>query len=207
MTHTKSSCFLCNDETKKITYFCKGCSHEYCYEHLGKHRHELNNEFEFLINNYNQFQQSIFQKKQNPQNSYLIEKINQWENESIEKIQQIAKECRTTVMKYTKIITNNIEKKFYQLIQELKYIQKENEFNEIDLNLLKNQLTHIIEEFIDPTKISIHQGQDKISIKTSIKSLYQKWKKWGVTIVGNQNTSPQGFYEGVGMIILIFWKF
>ncbi|CAF4313309.1 unnamed protein product, partial [Adineta steineri] len=92
MTHSKSVCFICNDETNKITYLCKGCSSEYCYEHLGEHRHELNQDFEILTNNYNQFQQRINEQKQNPQNSSLIKKINQWENESIEKIQQIAKE-------------------------------------------------------------------------------------------------------------------
>jgi hypothetical protein len=165
MTNTKTLCFICNDETKKITYLCKGCSNEYCYEHLGEHRHQLNNQLEFLVNNYNQFQQEINQQKQN---SSLIEKINDWENESIEKIQQIAKQCRTMVIKYTKITNNAIQKKFYLLIQQLKQIQKENQFNEIDLNLLQNQLKQITQEFIHPSNISIQQDSHKISIETSI---------------------------------------
>ena len=168
MTHTKTLCCICNDETEKITYVCKGCLNEYCYEHLGTHRQEINNELEHVINHYNQFQQAINEKKQNPQNSSLIEKINQWENESIHKIQQIAKQCRTMVIKYTKIITNDIEKKFDELIQQLKQIQKENQFNEIDLNLLKNQLKQITEEFIDPSKISIKKDSQKLSIETSM---------------------------------------
>jgi hypothetical protein len=168
MTNTKTLCLICNDETKKITYFCKGCSNEYCYEHLGEHRHQLNNQLEFLINNYNQFQQELNEQKPN---SSLIEKINEWENESIEKIQQRAKECRTMVIKYTKIETNQIQKKFCQLIQQLKQIEKENQFNEIDLNQIQNQLKQMTEEFLDPSKISIQQDSDKISIETSTSKL------------------------------------
>ncbi|CAF1535225.1 unnamed protein product [Adineta steineri] len=197
MTHSKSVCFICNDETKKITYLCKGCSSEYCYEHLGEHRHELNQDFEILTNNYNQFQQRINEQKQNPQNSSLIEKINQWENESIEKIQQIAKECRKMVIKYTKILTNDIGKKFLELIQQLKQIRKENQYNEIDLNHLKSKLTQMTEEFIDPSKISIQEDSQKISITKSMKSIYQKWKQYGITIVDgelHELSCPQGFF-------------
>ena len=72
------------------------------------------------------------------------------------------------VIKYTKILTNHIQKKFSQLIQQLKQIQKENQFNEIDLNLLQNQLKQITQEFIDPSNISIQQDSHKISIEISI---------------------------------------
>ncbi|CAF1434770.1 unnamed protein product [Adineta steineri] len=53
---------------------------------------------------------------------------------------------------------NDIEKKLNDLSEQIKQIHKENDFNEINLNYLRNRLTEITRELNNPTHISIQQN-------------------------------------------------
>ncbi len=63
------------------TLICTECSKGFCFDHD-------------IQNDFNQFKQTIIEQKNHPEKRLAIEKINQWEINSIEKIKQTAKECR-----------------------------------------------------------------------------------------------------------------
>ncbi|CAF1084990.1 unnamed protein product [Adineta steineri] len=86
----RAKCSICNKGN--TAYVCPGCSKGFCFQHLTEHRQILRNQLEEIINNHDQFQQTIIQQKQNPSNSSLIQQIDQWETDSIHQIQQTAKE-------------------------------------------------------------------------------------------------------------------
>ncbi|CAF4267198.1 unnamed protein product, partial [Adineta steineri] len=173
-------------------------SKEFCLTHLTEHQQNLNEELNYIINDYDQFKQRINEQKQNPQNDLLIKKINKWERNSIEKIQQRAQDCRNIVTEYSPTFINEIEMKFKDLKKQIKQIQKENEFNEINLNYLTNQLIEITEELYNPSKISIQQNSqpftndisvineipifNDISIILSKKPKFNKWKQNAITM-------------------------
>ncbi|CAF0757479.1 unnamed protein product [Adineta steineri] len=163
----KIQCFVCNKE--KNTYSCKGCSNEFCFPHLKEHRQRIETQLEEIINDHDQFQQTIIQQKQNPDISPLIDQINQWETNSIHQIQLTAQQCREKVMKSTQKNNNDMEKKFIELSKKLKEIREENEFNEIDLNHFQLKLTQITEEFLQLSNISIRQDLHELIKKTSVK--------------------------------------
>ncbi|CAF1238079.1 unnamed protein product [Adineta steineri] len=193
MANNKTQCFTCNKE--KITYPCEGCSQRFCLVHLNEHKQLLSDELNHIINNYDQFKQTINEQKQNPQNHSLIEQINQWEKHSIEIIQQKAKECRETAIKYSQKFISNIEMKFHDLSEEIKQLHKENDFNEINLNYLTNQLRNITEELNNPLKISIQQYSqtfiNDISIISSKKPIINKWKQNAITVAGGNGKGQQ----------------
>ena len=167
MANIKAHCFICNKQ--KTTYLCRGCSKDFCLPHLTEHRQTLSQQLGEIENDRDQFQQNISEQKQNRQNYPLIEQINQWEQNSIDKIKQTATECREILIEYI----NEIENKFLQLTQQLKDIREENEFNEIDLDHLKNKLTQLTQEFNQPSNISVQQDSssstfiNKISVISS----------------------------------------
>ncbi|CAF3935511.1 unnamed protein product [Adineta steineri] len=178
----KIQCFVCNKE--KNTYSCKGCSNEFCFPHLKEHRQRIETQLEEIINDHDQFQQTIIQQKQNPDISPLIDQINQWETNSIHQIQLTAQQCREKVMKSTQKNNNDMEKKFIELSKKLKEIREENEFNEIDLNHFQLKLTQITEEFLQLSNISIRQDLHELIKKTSVKiSLFGEYILIGVTAV------------------------
>ncbi|CAF1037264.1 unnamed protein product [Adineta steineri] len=204
MANNKTKCFTCNEE--KITYPCRGCSKEFCLMDLTKHQQILNDELNYITNEYNEFKQRINEQKQNPQNHLLINQIDQWERNSIGTIQQKAEECRKIAMGYLPTYFNNIEHKFNDLSGQIKQIHQENEFNEINLSYLRHELIEITQELNNPPKISIKENSqsfiNEISIIISKKSKLNKWKQNAITVAGgnkhgqklNQLYYPEGIF-------------
>ncbi|CAF0766990.1 unnamed protein product [Adineta steineri] len=170
--NSRAKCSICNKVN--ATCLCSGCSKDFCFQHLTEHRQILHRQLDGIINDHDQFQQTIIQQKQNLLNSSLIQQINQWEINSIEIIQKIAEECRETVMKLTRKSINDMEKKFIELSKKLKEIREENEFNEIDLNHFQLKLTQITEELLPPSNISIRQDSQEFIKKISVISSFDE---------------------------------
>ncbi|CAF1130811.1 unnamed protein product [Adineta steineri] len=166
MANNKTLCYTCNEE--KITFHCKGCSKEFCLTDLTEHCEILTSELHSITYQYNEFQQTINEQKQNPHNHLLIEQIDQWEIESIDKIQQKAKEYRENVTKSFQACINDIEMKFKDFDEQIKQIQKENECNEISLDYLRNQLKEMTEELNNPSKIFIKEDSQSFINEISI---------------------------------------
>ncbi|CAF0986614.1 unnamed protein product [Adineta steineri] len=202
MANNKTQCSKCNKD--KITFSCEGCSKRFCFAHLTEHQQILNEELNHIINDYDQFNQRI--NEQNLQNDSLIKQINQWETNSIETIQKKAQEYREIVMKSSQTCINDIEKKFNDLSEQIKEIHRENEFNEINLNYLTNELIEITQELNNSSKISIQQDSEsfinEISIVSSKKPKFNKWKQNAITVAGgngqahklNQFNCPEGIF-------------
>ena len=106
MATSKTQCFTCDKFL--ITYNCKGCSQDFCFNHLTEHRQTLGKQFDEIENDRDQFQQILIEQKQDPTKHFLIQQINQWENDSIEKIKQTANECKQILIEQTNIYSNKI---------------------------------------------------------------------------------------------------
>ncbi|CAF1194135.1 unnamed protein product [Adineta steineri] len=162
---------------------------------LPEHHQILTSELHDITNEYNEFKQRINEQKQNPHNHLLINQINQWEIDSIEKIQQKAQEYREIVIKSSQTCINDIEIKFKDLNEQINQMQTQNEFNEIDLNYLRNQLIEITEELNNPLKISMKDDSqsfiNEILIISSKKSQFNKWKQNALTAAGGNKQGQQ----------------
>ncbi|CAF1158301.1 unnamed protein product [Adineta steineri] len=193
MANNKTQCSTCNKE--KITYPCKGCSKEFCLMDLTEHKQILSDELNLITNEYNEFKQRINEQKQNPQNDLLIKQIDEWEANSIDIIQQKAQQCRKIAMGCLPTFLTDIEKKFNDLSEQIKQIHHENDFNEINLIYLRNQLLKITQELNNPSKISIqHDSQsfiNEISIISSRESKFNKWKQNAIIVAGGNGQEQQ----------------
>lgn len=85
----------------------------------------------------------------------LIQQINQWETDSIEKIKQTAEETRQTLLKHTKNSIDEIEIQLENLTQQLRQSRQENNFTEISLHQWNQQLKELQQQLINPVKINI----------------------------------------------------
>ncbi|CAF3999547.1 unnamed protein product [Adineta steineri] len=186
MVNNKTQCFTCNQD--KITYLCEGCLKNFCLMDLTKHRQILNEELHHIINDYDQFKQIFNEQKPNSDDLALINQINEWEINSIKKIQLKARDCREIVIKSSQIFLNDIEKKFNDLSEQIKQIRQENEFNEINLNHFRNQLKKMILEINNPPKTSIQYDSqpfiNDISIISTKEPKFNKWKQNAINVAG-----------------------
>ncbi|CAF4160673.1 unnamed protein product [Adineta steineri] len=213
MANNKIKCFKCKKE--KTKYSCKGCSQRFCCTDLAEHKQLLNEELHHITNDYDEFKQRINEQKQNPENYSLIKQINLWEINSTEKIKQKAEEYRENVIKSSQTCINDIEMKFNDLREQIKQIHEENEFNEMNLNYLRNQLMKITEELNNPSKISIEQDSEsfinEILFVFSKKPKWDKWKQNGITVAAgngqghrlNQLCGPHGIFIDKNKTIFI----
>lgn len=107
MATAKIQCSICEEKTN--LYLCRDCSKDFCFDHLAEHHQKVNAQRKKIENEGNQFRQTLNDQKNHPEKQPLIKEINQWEKDSIKKIQQTAEECRTRVLNYTNKIIHRIE--------------------------------------------------------------------------------------------------
>ena len=84
-----TKCFICHEEIN--TFLCRGCSKDFCFRHIVEHQKSLNEQHGLIQNDFNQFRQDLIDMKNNSQKHPLIKQIDQWEYDSIQRIQQKAK--------------------------------------------------------------------------------------------------------------------
>jgi hypothetical protein len=151
----KTRCILCDKD--RATLRCGGCLQEFCYKHSGDHRQELTKQLDEIEVNRDLFRQSLIQQIEQPNNHILIQQINQWEQESIKKIQQTAEETRQILFKDTDRYVHEIETNLSKLTDQLRDCRQEDDFNEINLGQFQEKLDRLTEELIQLRNISIQE--------------------------------------------------
>ena len=162
MANERKQCFVCNKD--KIVYSCRDCSKDFCLSHLNELLQSLNEDFNMIINEYDQFQDEFNQKQPN---SSSMKQIDQWEKKSIELIQQTAQRYRNILIEKEEENLEKLKRKFNEITEKMKKVQKENEFNELDLNYFKDQLIQMKKQSENQFEMNLNENSqifiDKLS--------------------------------------------
>ena len=153
---SRSYCFIC--EKEKVTYKCDGCSKRFCNKHLKDHVNELELELDQIQTERNMFRQALSEQIEQPNNHDLIQQINQWEQRSIDEIQQTAKQNRQLIFKQMNEHFQNIEIDLNRLTDQIKETRQESDFNELNLIDLRNKLERLQKKLNHPSNISLKEG-------------------------------------------------
>jgi hypothetical protein len=162
----KGRCITCSKEKRVVR--CEGCSQLFCFDHLPDHRQELSQQLDDIEIHRDVFRQTLIEQTDDPNKHLLIKQIDQWEEDSIRKIQKIAKECRQLVLQHSSEHITNIEMNLTKLTDQLRQTRQENDFNEIDLQEFRQKLTKLSEELDKPKNISIQQNSSSLVNKISV---------------------------------------
>ncbi|CAF0937684.1 unnamed protein product [Rotaria sordida] len=184
----KNLCTICNKERRTVK--CEGCSQNFCYNHLENHRQELSKQLDDVEVAHDLFRQTLTEKISQPQKHPLIEQINKWEYESINKIRQTAEEARQFLFKHTTRHITQIEDGLNKLTDQLRQCRQDNDFVEIDVYKWEEQLARLQEELSRPANIRVRQDSTpfitKIDIDVSDKDFIfnARWIHDGITVAG-----------------------
>jgi chromosome segregation ATPase len=160
----KNRCVVCGKE--KASVKCEGCSRTFCYNHMTDHRQELSKQLDEIEVTRDLFRQTLTEQSTEPRKHPLIQQIDQWERQSIDKIRQTADKARQLLLTHTTSHVTKIEVKLGKLTDQLRQNREESDFVETDLNHWKDELTRLTKEFAEPPNISIRQ--DTTSLVTNI---------------------------------------
>jgi hypothetical protein len=162
----KGRCITCAKEKRAVR--CEGCSQLFCFDHLPDHRQQLSIQLDDIEMHRDVFRQTLNEQTTNPKNHPLIKQIDQWEEDSIRKIQQTANECRQQILRHSSEHIKNTEINLVKLTDQLRQARQENDFNEIDLHEFRQKLTQLVEELDKPKNISIQSNPSSLVNKICV---------------------------------------
>jgi hypothetical protein len=146
---------------------CEGCSKAFCIKHFNDHRRLLDKEMNVIIDEHDVLKNSLNQQTTKTDSHPLIKKIDNWEKESIVKVQKRAKDLRQELLQSTTAQTDDLSKKLQQLAEQLKQGRENNDFIEADLQFWKQILNDLKTDPFRSSTICINR-RDNISLIQNI---------------------------------------
>jgi len=140
-TTTKVLCVIC--DKGKGTFKCEGCLQTFCSKHSSNHRNELGKQLEEIEIKHDLVQETLNQQIENIREHSLIKKIDQWEEQSIEKIRRTADDIRNEVFQHITKHNNDIKEKLQKFSNQLRQSREEDDFIETDLQQWKEKLEEL----------------------------------------------------------------
>jgi Tfp pilus assembly protein PilV len=166
MATNRSVCVKCGKQ--KATFKCEGCFEGFCNDHVIDHRQELSKQLDEVELMRDTIQEKLIEQITEPQKHALIQQINQWERDAINKIRETAEECRQLLVKYNAERVTQKEIQLNQLTDLLQQSRLNDDFIETDLSQWKDELTRIKKQLANPWSVKIRQSSrslvDKIDI-------------------------------------------
>lgn len=162
------NCSKCKEETN--TSACRECSKEFCSEHSVNRHQLIDARFQYLQNDYHQLREIVHNLEQDPKKHLLFEQIDQWRKDSIEKIEQTARQCREKLTRYLNTTIIEMKTILYDPKEQLEPIKDKTQLNEIDLDKFTGKLEKIKAELDQPSTIFIEQDSTPFINKIHVRS-------------------------------------
>jgi hypothetical protein len=162
----KARCITCGKE--RAVMKCGGCSQDFCFNHMTDHRQELSKQLDEIEVTRDLFRQMLTEQTSKPQMHALMQEIDQWEYDSMNKIRQAAEETRQLLVKYTAGYFNEIEVKLNQLTHQLRESRHENDFIETDLQKWDQQLKQLKDDLSKPSTITVRHDSTPLVTKIHV---------------------------------------
>ena len=143
----KKQCVTCNKSGGIM--ICDGCQQTFCGKHVSEHRQELGRQLDNIMQEHDLFQHELGKEslfKENP----LSKKIDQWEKESIAKIQAAAENARKSLQDLLEQSKEKVSKECPEITKNLRSAREADDFSENDLAMWKKQLEKLQLEITSP---------------------------------------------------------
>jgi hypothetical protein len=178
-TRPKTPCSRCSKAAGILT--CRGCDKDFCYHHVAEHREELNKQMDEVTTNHDQLQQTITEQQAQPKCHPLMKQIDIWEQNSIEKIHQAAKEAREQLLIVVDKHRTKVADALTLLTQELTKARNNDDYVETDLNEWIEKIEKLKIDLAAAQAIDFGQDNNeaslipKIFINDILNDSFEKW--------------------------------
>jgi len=160
----RKQCTIDNSCKQGSVTNCEGCSKAFCVKHFTEHRRLLDEEMNVIISEHDHLKSTLNQHAVKPDHHPLFKDINNWEKESMAKIQQRAKELRQELLLSTNAHEKELTKKLQQLSEKLKKSRESDDYIEADLQCWKKILDNLKTDLNSQLNISINKNDNVVLI-------------------------------------------
>ena len=147
-------CVICSKNGGILT--CHGCGRTYCVKHVLEHRQELSNQLNGIIQEHDLLQEEL---ERSSSESVLFGHINQWEKESIKKIQATAEAARVDLQQILSRSKRELSKACSDITVNLRSSREAEDFSEKDLHRWLKQLDELKSEMASPSSIHLMEEE------------------------------------------------
>ncbi|CAF2176172.1 unnamed protein product [Rotaria magnacalcarata] len=162
----KQLCSKCNKAAGILN--CYGCGKDFCYRHVTEHRQQLNKEMDNLATKHDEFQQAIADQEKQSNSHPLIQNINQWEQESINKIRQAAENARKELVATLATHRTTVKEDLTRLITELSKARNEDDYVETDLKEWTEKLNSLQKDLNAAQAIDFGESENENALISKI---------------------------------------
>ena len=142
---------------------CSGCCQSLCMKHFVEHRQELAAQMDHLGQEHDSLCRNVAEHEENEQHPLLLQ-INQWEEESIKKIQTAAETARINLRKLLDQMKIDVKSSLKKTTNELQTHQKSDDYTEADLRRWSTELTDLRTLLEAAPTIHIVEDQEPLKI-------------------------------------------
>ncbi|UJR17214.1 hypothetical protein I4U23_004109 [Adineta vaga] len=160
---SKYLCAICNKAAG--VFRCEGCQQLFCRKHSTEHSFALSKEMEHIIYHHDLLQQEIANENINIKEHSLVKKINEWEQESIVKIQITADKARRKFLEAFNDSKKAIQKKLEKVRVQLKASKEMDDYSEKDLNRWLQTLERLKNDLMEPHTVTLNKVNDRTWIQ------------------------------------------
>jgi hypothetical protein len=160
---SKKQCVTCSKGGGILT--CDGCQQAFCGKHVAEHRQELGVQLDGIMQEHDLIQQELEQPS--AEKSPLLQKIDQWEKDSIVKIQAAAETARRNLHELLIKSKERLTKVCGDIKKDLRSSREADDFSEHDLARWKEQLKELQLEMTSPSSAKLaHNKRAPIYLMT-----------------------------------------
>ncbi|CAF1220413.1 unnamed protein product [Adineta ricciae] len=140
----KNKCTLCKERNGNTR--CEGCNTLFCLPCMNKHHDELAQQFQLVMDARNEVKQTLDihgLSALNEDSVAYLKKVNEWEQDMIQRIQAIAAKVRTDANEMMTKYMEDLCVRFQQLSDDVQEQQKQGSYFEDDIERMKIELTKL----------------------------------------------------------------
>ena len=150
-------CITCGKHGGIFT--CNGCERAFCGKHAQEHRQELANQLDGVVQEHDLIHEELTRSLDVHD---LFEKINQWEQETITKIQVTAEVLRVDLREMIDKSKERIVQACEEIALNLRSAREVDDFCEEDLQRWTQQLNELKSEIISPSTIQLIEDDQSV---------------------------------------------
>ncbi|CAF1222741.1 unnamed protein product [Didymodactylos carnosus] len=203
LTSQTPLCTTCGKATG--AFKCHGCSQDFCSLHVAEHRQTLGKQMAKISSDYDHLQQSLNEYTKSRCHP-LIQQIDQWEQNSIKKIQQSADDARQQVLNLLDLHIDEMGKTLESFTQQLAKARNNDNFVEADLEAWKMKLKKLESDLVAPETLRVEEDTDdflplitQIVISEVSNDIFEQ-SFGNIQIKDNGQVIEQGFLPPAGVI-------
>jgi hypothetical protein len=141
---------------------------------------------------HGRFRQSLIQQMAEPRQHSLMKQIDEWEQQSIDKIHLVAKNTRQQLQKIIGQHTSKLNEVLAKIAHDLRKAREDGDFFETDVKEWTEKLNKLKQELAEPANIHIRHEDDKVNSFISKITILASTKEIFKQSIGNIQIEDNG---------------